>query len=272
MHLDPWWRPMPLAEKDLQIFPGSANQAAAAIPTRCWRARYRAGSEDPRPIQRLLSPNWSTGGIRQAAAGNGGALSEVTLCSRTSVFHRHERESQPRKSCRCSTSISADGGRHLSITRETPGQVRGRRRLIALFGAPVAIPNAEKKAVEWPLDMMQVLSEFNRTRASEGQEQIRIGIGINTGTVVTGAIGSSRALQYTAIGRRREHGLAPVQRGQARRGCWCLRRPWQGRELWCPANRACHQSREGKGRGSARVEHHPAACACWPGRIGPSLF
>jgi adenylate cyclase len=72
--------------------------------------------------------------------------------------------------------------------------------IIALFGAPVAIPNAEKKAVECALDMMQVLSEFNRTRASEGQEQIRIGIGINTGTVVTGAIGSSRALQYTAIG------------------------------------------------------------------------
>ena len=64
----------------------------------------------------------------------------------------------------------------------------------------MAIPNAEKKAVECALDMMQVLSEFNRTRAAEGQEQIKIGIGINTGTVVTGAIGSSRALQYTAIG------------------------------------------------------------------------
>jgi adenylate cyclase len=72
--------------------------------------------------------------------------------------------------------------------------------IIALFGAPVAIPSAERKAVECALDMLQVLSEFNRTRASEGQEQIRIGIGINTGTVVTGALGSSRALQYTAIG------------------------------------------------------------------------
>ena len=45
-----------------------------------------------------------------------------------------------------------------------------------------------------------MLSEFNRTRAAEGQNEIKIGIGINTGTVVTGAIGSSRALQYTAIG------------------------------------------------------------------------
>jgi len=45
-----------------------------------------------------------------------------------------------------------------------------------------------------------VLKEFNRMRISEGQEEIKVGIGINTGMVVTGAIGSSRALQYTAIG------------------------------------------------------------------------
>jgi adenylate cyclase len=72
--------------------------------------------------------------------------------------------------------------------------------IIALFGAPVAMENAEVKAVECALDMMQVLSEFNRVRLDEGQNEIKIGIGINTGMVVTGAIGSSRALQYTAIG------------------------------------------------------------------------
>src|SRR6185295_16648053 len=72
--------------------------------------------------------------------------------------------------------------------------------VIALFGAPVAMVNAELKAVQCALDMMTVLSEFNRTRAAEGQHEINIGIGINTGLVVTGAIGSSRALQYTAIG------------------------------------------------------------------------
>jgi adenylate cyclase len=72
--------------------------------------------------------------------------------------------------------------------------------VIALFGAPVAMQSAELKAVSCALDMLRVLSEFNRTRAAEGQNEINIGIGINTGTVVTGAIGSSRALQYTAIG------------------------------------------------------------------------
>jgi adenylate cyclase len=48
--------------------------------------------------------------------------------------------------------------------------------------------------------MLQGLEEFNRTRAAENQAAIRIGIGINTGNVITGSIGSTRALQYTAIG------------------------------------------------------------------------
>ena len=56
------------------------------------------------------------------------------------------------------------------------------------------------KAVQCALEMQQALREFNRTRAAEGQDEIQIGIGINTGMVITGAIGCSRTLQYTAIG------------------------------------------------------------------------
>jgi adenylate cyclase len=62
------------------------------------------------------------------------------------------------------------------------------------------MPHAELSAIECALDMQRVLGEYNRIRVAEGQEEIRIGVGINTGQVVTGAIGSSRALQYTAIG------------------------------------------------------------------------
>jgi adenylate cyclase len=72
--------------------------------------------------------------------------------------------------------------------------------IIGLFGAPVAVPDAELRAVQCALEMQRVLKDFNRTRLAEGQDEIRVGIGINTGFVVTGAIGSSRALQYTAIG------------------------------------------------------------------------
>jgi adenylate cyclase len=72
--------------------------------------------------------------------------------------------------------------------------------IMALFGAPLALKDAPLQAVVCAIEMNRVLDEFNRTRLAERQEPIRVGIGINTGQVVTGAIGSSRAIQYTAIG------------------------------------------------------------------------
>jgi adenylate cyclase len=72
--------------------------------------------------------------------------------------------------------------------------------IMALFGAPVDMPDAPLAAVRCAIEMQRALKEFNRTRTAEGLEPIKIGIGINTGRVITGAIGSSRTLQYTAIG------------------------------------------------------------------------
>ena len=72
--------------------------------------------------------------------------------------------------------------------------------IIGLFGAPISIEDAPFKAVSCGIAMLQALEEFNRTRGSEGLPPIRIGIGVNTGSVITGSIGSTRALQYTAIG------------------------------------------------------------------------
>jgi adenylate cyclase len=62
------------------------------------------------------------------------------------------------------------------------------------------MPDAPLHAVHCAVDMQKALREFNRTRVAEGLDPIKIGIGINTGRVITGAIGSSRTLQYTAIG------------------------------------------------------------------------
>src|SRR5262249_24906948 len=72
--------------------------------------------------------------------------------------------------------------------------------IIGLFGAPIAVKDAPLKAITCALEMQRALREFNRTRLADNQEPLHVGIGINTGQVVTGAIGSSKALQYTAIG------------------------------------------------------------------------
>ena len=72
--------------------------------------------------------------------------------------------------------------------------------IIGLFGAPVQRPDAPVQAVRCALEMQRALEEFNRMRESNGSEPIHVGIGVNTGPVIAGAIGSSRTLQYTVIG------------------------------------------------------------------------
>src|SRR5258706_3937877 len=71
---------------------------------------------------------------------------------------------------------------------------------MGLCATSIAREDARSKTVACVLAMVQALEEFTRTRAAENQAPIRIGIGINSGNVITGSIGSTRALQYTAIG------------------------------------------------------------------------
>src|SRR5260370_33327779 len=47
---------------------------------------------------------------------------------------------------------------------------------------------------------MEALGKFNRLRIDAGEAAVAIGIGIHTGPLVAGYIGSSKALSYTVIG------------------------------------------------------------------------
>lgn len=69
--------------------------------------------------------------------------------------------------------------------------------LMAVFGAPLPLKEHAWKAVESALDMRRRLREFNRRQK---QHKIRIGIGISSGEVVSGNIGSQKRMDYTVIG------------------------------------------------------------------------
>jgi adenylate cyclase len=72
--------------------------------------------------------------------------------------------------------------------------------IMALWGAPVAHPDDALRSVTCALEQMEVLGRFNRARIDAGQQPLAIGIGIHTGPLVAGYIGSSKALSYTVIG------------------------------------------------------------------------
>jgi adenylate cyclase len=72
--------------------------------------------------------------------------------------------------------------------------------LMAVFGAPLPLKNHAWAAIQSALDMRRRLQQFNQDRLETHQPEIRIGIGISSGEVVSGNIGSQRKMEYTVIG------------------------------------------------------------------------
>jgi adenylate cyclase len=72
--------------------------------------------------------------------------------------------------------------------------------IMAVWGVPEAKDNDVFNAVSAAVKMQQSLHIYNQKRLAEGSSPIYMGIGINTGPVVAGNLGSSRRMQYTVIG------------------------------------------------------------------------
>jgi adenylate cyclase len=72
--------------------------------------------------------------------------------------------------------------------------------LLAFFGAPQALANAEKSALEAAQDMLAALEPVNARLEASGKAPIRAGIGLHSGEVVLGHVGGESHQEYTAIG------------------------------------------------------------------------
>ncbi|MBM2839384.1 MAG: adenylate cyclase [Deltaproteobacteria bacterium] len=72
--------------------------------------------------------------------------------------------------------------------------------IMAFWGAPVKVSDHSKRAVDAAIEMMRWLDTFNEVNMSKGFPRIAIGVGINTGDVILGNIGSEKKLDYTVIG------------------------------------------------------------------------
>lgn len=72
--------------------------------------------------------------------------------------------------------------------------------VMAIYGAPVDQPDHAHKACDTALEMMQVLKDLNASWTREGKPLLDIGIGINTGMMMVGNMGSEQRFEYTVLG------------------------------------------------------------------------
>ncbi len=74
--------------------------------------------------------------------------------------------------------------------------------IMAVFGAPLSEPDDAERAIAAAVDMQRANAELNERREAEGRPAFEMGIGIDTGEVVAGYVGSPDRMEFTVVGDR----------------------------------------------------------------------
>jgi adenylate cyclase len=72
--------------------------------------------------------------------------------------------------------------------------------IMALFGAPLEQPGHALQACRAALEMVATLHRLNEEWKALGRPPLAVGVGVNTGVVAVGNMGSDRLFDYTAVG------------------------------------------------------------------------
>jgi len=201
MFLDSRERIAAFTTKDLEVLSAIAAQASVALENSEYARALEFEATQRAQLARFLSPAL----VEQAARGSielskGGALSELTiLFSDVRGFTRISEKLPAQEVVRMLNDyfeLMVDIlFEHEGILDKFIGDA-----IMGLWGAPVKRPDDATNAVRAAVRMQKRVAEWNEERVAQGKEPIRIGIGLHTGQVVVGNMGSSKALSYTAIG------------------------------------------------------------------------
>jgi PAS domain S-box-containing protein len=72
--------------------------------------------------------------------------------------------------------------------------------ILVIFGAPTVAPDDAERAVACALAMQLAMDGVNARGREQGLPEVEMGIGVNTGEVIVGNIGSARRMKYAAVG------------------------------------------------------------------------
>jgi adenylate cyclase len=188
--------------KDLELVTAIVNQAAMFIEINILAKKIEHEIVTRERFSRLLSPNVAERVISgQLEIKKGGDLVRECTVFNSDIrgFTRMSEKTEPQ--------IIVDMlNEYFELMVETLFKYEGTLDkfmgdgIMALWGAPVAHPDDAARSVQCALEQMSVLGEFNRGRIAANLMPLSIGIGIHTGPLVAGYIGSSKALSYTVIG------------------------------------------------------------------------
>jgi class 3 adenylate cyclase/tetratricopeptide (TPR) repeat protein len=166
----------------------------------CDRCGARAGSEAPTPPPASYTPAHLAARIRASGAALEGERKLVTVlfadvAESTTIAERIDPEEMRTLVDRCFGHMLEEVHRFEGTVNQFTGD-----GIMALFGAPVALEDAPRRAIQAALAIQRALAGCREELFATCGISLEVRIGIHTGLVVFGRIGNDLRVEYTAIG------------------------------------------------------------------------
>jgi adenylate cyclase len=73
-------------------------------------------------------------------------------------------------------------------------------KIVSVFGVPLQLSDHQLMAIQAAVKMQENLKIFNSNRLEKEKKSIQINIGISSGSVISGNVGSSKRMEFTSTG------------------------------------------------------------------------
>jgi len=189
-------------QKDLELVTTVGNQAAMFIENNLLAKKIEQEITNRERFSRLLSPNVAEQVLSGKLEVKKGGV-HVPECT---VFNSDIRGFTRMSEGATAGVINELLNEYFELMVETIFKYEGTLDkfmgdgIMAFWGAPMAHPDDAIRSVQCALDQMEVLGRFNRKRVEGGHPPLAVGMGLHTGPLVAGYVGSSKAMSYTVIG------------------------------------------------------------------------
>ena len=190
-------------EEDLELFASVASQSALAVENVRLYERMLNAEKKRAELGRFLSPSVVDAVMREDKDLELGGRKQVV----TTLFC-DIREFTPLAERLAPTELLELLNEHFTAMVEIIFRLQGTLdkfigdEIMALFGAPLAYENDAERAVCAAVAMQEKNQELNAGRSSRGQDTFEMGIGIATGEVIAGLLGSPDRMDFTVVGDR----------------------------------------------------------------------
>ncbi len=201
LYVDNLEKPAAFTDEELNIFALVASQAAAAIDIAMTHQQMAKEAIERAALERFLSPE-----VVELVASNpndvrlGGVNQKVTvLFADIRGFTALAEKMAPELVVEILNLFFTCVTAHIFGNGGTLDKYLG-DGVMAVFGTPFPKPDDAANAVRTAVEIQKMMVELNRDANTRGWPELKVGIGINTGMVTAGNIGSPTRLDYTVIG------------------------------------------------------------------------